>query len=66
MHDNLAACPDDGKLCLADCDEQCVDLSLIPDDDDLIAYLGWFLFTAGAFLAAVFAAVLLTGWLLLP
>lgn len=36
-----------------------------PDDDDLVAYLGWFLFVGGAFLASVFGTLLLAGWLLL-
>lgn len=46
-------------------DNELDELTLLPDDDDLVAYLGWFLFVSGAFLVAVFAAVLITGWLLL-
>jgi hypothetical protein len=66
MYDNdFTTCPDDGKLCLPDCDERCADLALLPDDDDLFAYLGWFLFGSAFFLAAVFGAILIAGWLLL-
>lgn len=55
----LAVCPDDGKLCLLDCEEHCADLILIPDDDELVAMMGTVLLAGTALIVFVFAALIL-------